>query len=245
MMRLVLLLGSTPAFAGGFGGAELGASVELDPNGAAYLMDLDVESYRQINGENRLVWAPFSFAFVLGESNPLANIDYLDVAALTGVLSFGNTLAEATYGLGMVHWDSDAQLVDLTAANGGVSFPLWGDLVRAEVGLDLRGRLLLPEGEDTGFQISLGAPISWIAETAGDRPQYARAEIGIRPGLGLLGESKMILNAHAQGRLGYTFVQADSVDLRSHLSYGFQFDNATAVGSFWAHVFGLAFSASF
>jgi hypothetical protein len=55
----------------------------------------------------------------------------------------------------------------------------------------------------------------------------------------------MILSAHAQGRLGYTFVQADAVDLRCHLSYGFEFDNATAVDPFWAHLFGVAFSASF
>lgn len=244
-MQVILMLGTTPVFAGGFGGAELGAFMEMDANGAAYLMDLQVESFRQNRGDNRLVWAPFSVSFVLEDADPAANVDQLDLAVLRGGLSFENTLVGATYGAGWIHWDSEAQLVDLTAAQGGVSFPLWGDQLRAAIGLDLRGRVLLPENEDKRFQLSLGVPVSLLAETGGARPQFAAAELAIRPGLGLVGEDKTVLNASAKTRVGYAIVQADSVELRCHLSYEVDFDNATARGAFGAHRFGAAFSAAF
>jgi len=245
MIRLVLMLGSTPAFAGAFGGAELGASMEMDAFGAAYLMDLQVESFRQNKGDNRLIWAPFSVSFELGDTAPLSHVDQLDLALITGGLSFENTLVNATYGAGLVHWDSEGEWVDLTAAQGGVSFPIWGDLLRAAVGLDLRGRALLPEGAENSFQLSMGVPLGLFAETGGERPQFASAELGFRPGLGLLGETQLNLNARAQTRIGYAIVQADAVELRCHLSYGFEFDNATAAEAFWAHRFGAAFSAVF
>lgn len=245
MMQVIWMLGSTPAFAGAFGGAQLGASMEMDANGAAYLMDLQVESFRQNRGDNRLVWAPIAVAFVLGDTDPVANVDQLDLTVLRGRLSFENTLVRATYGAGWVHWDPEAQLVDLTAAQGGVSFPVWGDRLRAAIGLDLRGRVLLPENSDKGLQLSLGVPVSLLAETGSERPQFAAAELGIRPGLGLLGEAKTVLNASAKTRVGYAIVQADSVELRCHLSYEVERDNATALGTFGTHRFGAAFSAAF
>jgi hypothetical protein len=245
MMSTLFFLTTSSVFAGGFGGAELGAAMELDTHGAAYLLELDVEPFRQNKGDNRLVWAPFHISFVLGEADPVTSVDRVELAVIKGARDFENTLVHAAYRAGLLTYDSEAQFVDLTAAEGGVSFPIWGDLMRAEVGLDLRTRFLFPEGEASSIHLSLGVPVKWIAETPRDRPNSARAELGLRPGMRLIGDRPMALNAHAKGSLGYAIVQADDIELRVGLSYGFHHDNATSLGAFWAHRFSAGFSATF
>ena len=245
MISTLFFFVAPPVYAGGFGGAQLGAAMELDANGAAYLMELEVEPYRQNKEENRLVWVPFQVSFLLGESDPLTGIDRVELSVLRGERNFEKNLVRAAYSAGMLTYDSEAQFLDLTAGEGCVSFPLWGDLIRAELGLDLRTRLLMPEGESTSMDLSIGVPVKGIAETAGDRPQFAKAEFGIRPGVRLIGERPMVLNFYAKTTLGYAIVQADDVELKSGLSYGFHHDNATVFPSFWAHRFSATFSATF
>jgi len=245
MISTFLFFVAPSVFAGGFGGAELGAAVELDANGAAYLLELDIEPYRENNDANRIVWGPIQLSFLLGESDPVTGIDRVELAVLRGSRNFENSLVRAAYSAGVVTYDTEARFLDLNAGEGGVSFPIWGDLLRSEVGIDLRTRILIPEGESTSMHLSLGVPIKAIAETAGDRPQFARAEFGIRPGMRIIGDSPMVLNLYAQGTLGYAIVQADDIDLKTSLSYSFHHDNATVFSSFWAHRFSATFSAAF
>jgi len=245
MMHSILILASVSAEASGFGGADVALSMEMDPNGAAYLLDLDVELIRSEQEKDRYVWAPFKVSLILGEESPVANVDHLRAAVIDGEHLFESNLVRATYRAGEIHFDSEAAFIDFTAARGSVSFPVWGDLIRTEIGIDFRARFLMPEEQENTMHLSLGVPVSFLGTTASDRPQFAQAEVGIRPGVRLVGNEAMLLSSFAKATLGYAFVQAEDVELKSGLSYGFFYDNATVFPVYWSHLFSAQFSAIF
>jgi len=242
---LILASVSISAEASGFGGADLALSMEMDPNGAAYLLDLDVDLIRSEQEKDRYIWAPFEVSLILGEEAPVASLDHLRAAVIDGEHFFQSNLVRATYRAGEVHFDSEAAFIDFTAARGSVSFPVWGDLIRTQIGIDFRARFLMPEDQENTTHLSLGLPVSFSGTTASDRPQFAQAEIGFRPGVRLVGNEAILLNSFAKATVGYAFVQAADVELKSGLSYGFYYDNATVFPVYWSHLFSAQFSAIF
>ncbi len=135
--------------------------------------------------------------------------------------------------------------MDVTAGEGGVSFPIWGDLIQGQLGLDLRGRLLFPEEEGTSFHLSMGIPFEIGAHTPQDRPQFASMDLGLRPGVRIIGESPMTFETYAKTAVGYALVQASDVEIKTALTYEFHYDNATIHSNYWAHRFNIGFAVVF
>lgn len=244
-MYTLLFLSSPTAFAAGFGGANLGATMELDSEGTDFLLELDVEPVRKIEGKNRLVWAPLSISMILGETDPIASIDRIEFSVLQGQRGFESSLVHAAYRAGTFDYDLEAGFLDITAGEGGVSFPIWGDLIQGKLGLDLRTRFLFPEEEDLSVHLSMGIPFEVGAHTPHDRPQFAALDLGLRPGVRLVGETPMTFLAYAKTAVGYAIVQASDVEIKTALTYEFHYDNATIHSSYWAHRFNLGFAVLF
>ena len=244
-MYSLLILGAPSAFAAGFGGADLGATMEMDAEGVDFLLELDVEPVRSVEGKNRVVWAPFEVAMILGETNFLASIDRIELSVLQGSRGFESSLVNAAYGAGIFTYDVEAGFLDVTAGEGGVSFPIWGDLIQGQLGLDLRTRLLFPEEESTSLHLSMGIPFEIGAQTPQDRPQFASLDLGLRPGVRIIGEAPMTFETYAKTAVGYALVQASDVEIKTALTYEFHYDNATIHSNYWAHRFNIGFAVVF
>lgn len=244
-MYTLFLLSAPSALAAGFGGAHLGGTAELDANGAEFLLELDVEPVRSTEGKNRVVWAPFEVAMILGESNPVASIDRIELSVLQGTRGFETSLVQASYRAGSLDYDVEAGFLDITAGEGGVRFPIWGDLIQGQLGLDLRTRFLFPEEEGTSILLSMGIPFEIGAYTPQDRPQFASLDVGLRPGIRLIGETPMTFQTYAKTAVGYAIVQASDVEIKTALTYEFHYDNATIHPRYWAHRFNVGFSVLF
>jgi hypothetical protein len=119
-----------------------------------------------------------------------------------------------------------------------VGFPVWGDWIQLKVGLDLRSRFILMEEQDVSLLFGMGVPVVLRAETPSDRPNYAAMELGVRPGFRLIGEQGTTLQSQARATVGYAWVQASDVEIKTGLTYEFSYDNAAVVEHFWSHRFG-------
>ena len=238
-MSLSFLFFLTPdVSAAGFGGADVGVSVEIDANSSAYMLDLDVDSVRTENNGYRQVWAPFSVSMLFGSDGSVVDVDRASLAVLSGSKPFGASLVEANYAAGLVYYDKEGGFTDLVLGRGGVGFPVWGDWIQLKAGLDLRSRFYLAEDEGVSLLLGMGIPMLLRVETPSDRPNYAAVELGVRPGFKLVGDQNSTLQGQAKATVGYAWVQASDVEIKTGMTYEFSYDNAAVMDHFWSHRFG-------
>ncbi len=242
-MIVALVLLNLSAHAGGFGGASVGFSMEVDQEVSGGLA-LQVEPYQVEELDRTLSWAPVELTWLYLADDLAESIDRLSVSVLMGEQDLEGGRVHALYRAGRVIYDQDQGTTDLVLGEGGLAVELRGDFVRLLLGGDLQARLRNSLEEDK-WTASLGLPVGIAGSTPEDRPPYASFEAILRPGIRLVGSDSFVWNAQIKTEVGYALVRGEDLDLLVSAQYALRADSLTATGMMMAHRFGVGVGAWF
>lgn len=226
-----LLFSSVALAASPFGGAELAFQGEFDgaeDAPAELLVQLDVNPVQIRQGSLRIIWAPTELSWGIAPTDN--RFDRLQIGVMSGRKGFSSGNTSASWYLGQVLYDRDADFFDLTFGGGGVNVKLADELLTLYVGGDLRLRSQetnfteLFDDEPNNWGLLLGVPVG--LRTSTDElpgPLYASADARLRPAVGLAGNS-FVFDSLVKGEVGVLLVDEDEINFRVFLGYQNRFD---------------------
>lgn len=217
-----------------FAGAELEFVGEFD--GGEYpaegLVNLGIRPLQVKKGGLQLVWFPSSVSW--GFAPPVERIDHLETMALEGRQVFGSERSAATWKVGGLLYDQDANYLDLTFAGGGVDVVLVPKLMRLQLGGDLRLRVLdtriqrLFDDEPSEQALLLGVPLALtIGQDHIQEKFYVASELWARPAVGLAGTEPFAIDGGLDAEAGLELVDEKEMNVRLFVGYSGKIDTFT------------------
>lgn len=214
-----------------FGGADLEFNGEFDANGAEVIVDLGARPLQVKKGTLKLVWAPTTLSWGVYPAED--RLDRFESTAVEGRVRFPSEKSAATFWVGSLVYDQDANYLDLGFGGGGVEVKLPQGF-SATAGADMRLRMTdvrisrIFDEEADQQALLLGVPLGLHYKNEKLGPAfYGTAELGVRPSVGLLGNVPLALDALGGGELGLKVVEEDTAEVRAYVGYTLRFDTFT------------------
>ncbi|MCB9745486.1 MAG: hypothetical protein H6741_28420 [Alphaproteobacteria bacterium] len=191
-------------------------------------MRLAAEPLQIKQGSLRIVWAPTELSW---GTVPASNrFDRLEIGVMNGRKGFSSGSTRAYWHLGTFLLDRDAEFFDLTFGGGGVMIDLTDEL-SVRVGGDVRLRSVQTSVSDlfddtpNDWGLLLGVPVGASYSTnALPGPLYAKADLVLRPAVGLIGPAPIVFDTRVNGEVGALVVDEPEAKVRLYLGYQARFD---------------------
>lgn len=227
---------ASSAFAGAsFGGGELAMSGEFDGNEdapAEFLVDLDLYPFQIQKESLSMTWAPVTVSW--GVAPQVAPLDRLGVSVVYGYKAFSSGKASASFKLGELLFDQDAATMDVTFGSGGVRVGMLDQRLLLDLGADVRMRFVSLENlfndDESEWALLLGVPVALSyhhEHLAG--PLYATASLGVRPGVGLVGDTPFMVDGKLTAEGGVLLLEESEATMRVFLRYSGGLDTFNAL----------------